>query len=174
MAANGMSLRSGRIVGLPPAPPAPPAAPPVVPAALNTLIGLPQVLRTAILQAVFQGQPRMDLEGLLRPGDLASLCSAGNHQLKYEATEAFFTVGRFEITVLTSMEDATWMRLNINYGQPGAYYSIPHYTLQQFRARVRRAQLLVPSQASLSWGRSTYFRMSVFISPTYSTIITGI
>ena len=171
MAASGLRLRSGRVLGLaPPPPPPPPPAPippgPVPPGvpALNTLTGLPLVLRQMILQAMFQGQPRMNLEDLGRPRDLGSLCLV-NQQLKAEATEAFFRVSSFEVEVLTSIEDAFVLHQYINWGQPPQVLApppLPWMTLQAFRARVARAQLLRPSRRSQSWGNNGVVRMSVF------------
>lgn len=166
-----MRLRSGRTLGLaPPAPPPPP--PPPIPAgplppgipALNTLTGLPLVIRMTILEAVFQGQPRMDLEDLLRPRDLGSLCLV-NRQLKAEATEAFFTVSSFEVTILTAMQDIFLWYRQVNFGQHASFGPFL-WTLQEYRRRVARAQPLLPSRASQSWGAASYTRMSVFISPT--------
>lgn len=113
----------------------------------------------AILQAVFQGQPRANLEGLLRPRDLGSLCLV-NRQMKVEATEAYFRVTPFEITVLTAMQDVLFLEGAVDWGQQqvaGPYL----YTLQEYRRLVARAQLLWPSRASPSWGMATYFRMLV-------------
>ncbi|KAL2277617.1 hypothetical protein FJTKL_15362 [Diaporthe vaccinii] len=164
MAARGMRLRSGRVLGLAPPPPPPPPPAPIPPGplppgipALNTLIGLPQALRMTILQAVFQGQPRTNLEDFLRPRDLGSLCLV-NRQMKVEATEAYFRVTPFEITVLTAMQDVLFLEGAVDWGQQqvaGPYL----YTLQEYRRLVARAQLLWPSRASPSWGMATYFRM---------------
>lgn len=167
-----MQLRSGRVVGLapPPGPALPPAAipagplPPGLPA-LNTLIGLPLVLRTSILEGVFQGQPRMDLEDLLRPRDLGSLCLV-NRQLKVEATDAFFRVSSFEVTVLTAMQDIWMWYEDIDWGQQPP---LPRFwTLQEFRRHVARAQPLLASRASPSWGRAVFYRALVSISPMRS------
>lgn len=163
MAANGMQLRSGRVLGLapPPPPPIPPAPipagplPPGLPA-LNTLMGFPLVIRMLILEAVFQGQPRMDLEDLLRPPDLGSLCLV-SRQLKAEATEAFFRASSFEVTVLTAMQEAQFWRTRVNWGQPSPALFL--YTIQEFRRRIARAQPLLPSRRSPSWGMATYYRM---------------
>jgi hypothetical protein len=167
-----MGLRSGRVLGVapippvpqPPAPPPPPIPPGPVPPgvpALNVLIGLPLHIRQNVLQWVFRGLPRMNLENLNRPRDLGNLCLV-NRQLKFEATEAFFTACSFEVTVLTSVECADFMFRVISWGQqapPGAPPFL--YTLEQFRARVRHAQMLSPVGRSLSWGMNSTTRMSV-------------
>lgn len=169
MASRRMRLRSGRIVGLPPPrPPVPPAPPPLIPPgppAPNTLMGLPLPIRQAVLQAVFQGQPRMDLEDLLRPQDLGSLCLV-NHQVKAEAEEAFFAVSSFEVTILTSVEDTWVLHQHINWGQTFSVPSVYPWamSLEEFRHRVARAQLLWPSQRSSTWGRNAVIRTLVFIS----------
>lgn len=163
MAAHGMLLRSGRTLGLaPPPPPPPPLAPipggPLPPGlpAPNTLMGAPLVIRMTILEAVFQGLPRMDLEDLLRPRDLGSLCLV-SPQMKAEATEAFFRACSFEITVLTAMQEAQFWRTRVNWGQPSPAPFL--YTIHEFRRRIARAQPLLPSRESPSWGMATYFRM---------------
>lgn len=102
----------------------------------------------AILQAVFQGQPRTNLEGLLRPRDLGSLCLV-NRQMIVEATEAYFRVTPFEVTVLTAMQDVLFLEGAVDWGQQqvaGPYL----YTLQEYRRIVARAQPLWPSRASPS------------------------
>lgn len=109
----------------------------------------------------------MNLEHLFRPQDLGNLCLV-NQQLKLEATEAFFTVCSFEVTILTSVESADFIGRFVNWGQPPPQL-IPGvgpavgflYTLQDFRERVARAQLLSPSGRSLSWGNNSTMRMSV-------------
>lgn len=167
MAANGMMLRSGRVLGAAPPPP-PPAAippgqlPPGLPA-FNTLMGLPPAVRMTILETVFQGQPRMDLEDLLRPRDLASFCLV-NQQLKAEATEAYFRVSLFDVTVLTSVHDVQFLRTSVNWGQPPTPNRPFLYTFQEFRRLVARAQPLSPSRASRSWGRASVLRVSVLVS----------
>lgn len=169
MASRRMRLRSGRLVGLPPPPPPAPAAPPPPippgPPAQNTLMGLPLPVRQAVLQAVFQGQPRMDLEDLLRPQDLGNLCLV-NHQLKAEAEEAFFAVSSFEVTILTSIEDAWIVQENIDWGQQFTVQPAHPWnmTLQEYRYRVARAQRVWPSQRSVSWGRNAVIRVLVFTS----------
>lgn len=166
-----MRLRSGRQIGVGPRPPPPPPPPPIPPGpvppgvpALNTLIGLPLVLRQMILHAVFQGQPRMELEDLSRPWELGCLCLV-NQQLKVEATEAFFTVSSFEVTILTGIEDAFFvMHQQINWGQsPRVMNQAPWMTLQAYRRRVARAQLLRPSRRSLSWGDEGIARVLVLM-----------
>lgn len=106
----------------------------------------------------------MDLEDLLRPRDLGSLCLV-NRQLKAEATEAFFTVSSFEVTILTAMQDIFLWYRQVNFGQHASFGPFL-WTLQEYRRRVARAQPLLPSRASQSWGAASYTRMSVFISPT--------
>lgn len=116
-----------------------------------------------ILEAVFQGQPRVDLERLHRPWDLGNLCLV-NRQMKVEATEAYFRVTPFEIKVLTAMQDVLFLQTAVNWGQPPPPLGGPYFfTLQEYRRHVRRAQPLWPSRASPSWGMSTYYRMSVSI-----------
>lgn len=173
MAAHGMSLRSGRVLGLAPPPPPPPPPPPIPPGpappglpALNTLTGLPPVIRMAILNALFQGQPRMNLEDLLRPPDLGNLCLV-NRQLKDEATEAFFRASQFEIRVPAAWANVYWMHKGMDWGQPPTVGPFV-FNLAEFRRRVARAQLLSPSRRSQSWGQNSIYRMSVSaLSPSY-------
>lgn len=165
-----MRLRSGRVLGLAPPPPQPPPPAPIPPGplppgipALNTLVGLPQVIRMAIIQGVFQGRPRTNLENHLRPWDLGNLCLV-NSQFKAEATEAYFTVGTFEITILTAMQDVDTLHDMVDWGQPQQPEVQFIYTLREWRQAVRRAQLLWPSRRSRSRGAASYFRMSVSMS----------
>lgn len=108
----------------------------------------------------------MDLEDLRRPRDLGSLCLV-NRQLKVEATEAFFTVSSFEVTILTAMQDIYLFYYGVNWGQ---HVSLGPFlwTFQEYRRRVARAQPLLPSRASLSWGIASFFRLSVSTSSTRS------
>lgn len=120
------------------------------------------MIRMAILDAVFQGQPRRNLEDLLRPPDLGNLCLV-NRQLKDEATEAFFRAGQFEIKVLASWFQTPAMHAVVNWGQQP---TVPFMmTLQELRRRVARARLLYPSLRSNSWGFTTVFRVLVSTSP---------
>lgn len=177
MAAHGMSLRSGRILGLA-APPPPPPPPPPIPAgppppglpAPNTFTGLPPMIRMAILNALFQGRPRMNLEDLRRPPDLGNLCLV-NRQLKDEATEAFFRASQFEIKVLAAWDNVWALHVGVNWGQHPAVAPI-NPSLAEFRRRVARAQLLSPSRRSRSWGSNSVYRTLVS-SPSFLFGATG-
>lgn len=173
MSFHGMRLRNGRVIGLaPPGPAAPPlpippgAAPPGIPAP-NTLQGLPRALRMAIFQALFQGQPRVDVEGHLRPVALESLCSVGSRMIADEATEAYLRVTPFQVRIVSSFPDFSFYNRLINWGQAQAPPSLPPfwgqfmYTIAEFRERVRNARVLIPSQRSYSYGAQARFRMSV-------------
>lgn len=125
----------------------------------------------AILQGVFQGLPRTNLENHLRPWDLGNLCLV-NSQFKAEATEAYFTVGTFEVTILTAMQDVEVLHQMVDWGQPLPPGNPAVYTLREWRQTVRRAQLLWPSRRSRSWGAASYFRMSVPMSvPCLSHVV---
>lgn len=171
-----MELRSGRVLGYaPPPPPLPPppavAIPPapippgpVLPApAPNTLLGLPRPLRMAILDALFQGQPRAQIERHLRPDALSRLCLV-NRMIKDEATEAYLRATPFQVTILSAFPDADFYHTWVNWGQgpppvvwPGRYL----HTINDFRRRVRQAQVLLPSARSLTYGDQSRIRMSV-------------
>ncbi|KAL1858837.1 hypothetical protein Daus18300_009835 [Diaporthe australafricana] len=169
MAANGMVLRSGRVVGAPFPPPPPPPVPPPPPAGPLPLglpmpfwlMGLPRNIREVILQSLFQGLPRVDLGGHQRPPILGSLCLA-SRTLKAEATEAYLRARPFSVTVLTAIQDHLFPLMRVNYGQNipvgpmGANYQ---YTWPQFRSAVRRAQQLYPYQMNPSWGWHSYVRI---------------
>lgn len=173
-----MSLRSGRVLGVAPPPPPPPPPPPIPPGplppglpALNTLLGLPQALRMAILEAVFRGGPRYQLEGLRRPYQLTTLCLT-NRMLRVEATEAYLRVTPFRVTIISAFPDFDWYLNSINWGQPLPTVGPPPvftHTLADFRRRVRNAQILRPSRRSVTWGAQSRIRMSVHSPISNST-----
>lgn len=170
MSTGGLRLRSGRVIGLAPPPPPPPPPPPIPPGpvppgvlALNTFIGLPRTIRMAIVEALFQGQPRVQVEGHTRPAALLQLCLV-NRMINAEATEAYVRMTPFRVTILSAFPDFDFYYRLIDWGQgqpPPVLAGQFVYTLAEFRRRVRRAQLLHPSQRSQSFRAQGRIRMSV-------------
>lgn len=167
-------LPPGRRGRSPPSPPRDPAIgfPPVqhppalvlpVPPPPNSLLGLPRPLRMAILDNLFQGQERVQVERHVRPSALARLCRV-NRMLKDEATEAYLRATPFQVTILSAFPDFDFYHTWVNRGQgpppaapPGKYL----YTMNNFRQRVADAQLLIPSLRSYTFGNQGRIRMSV-------------
>lgn len=117
----------------------------------------------AILEAVFSGQPTDQLEGLVQPYTLRCLRRM-NRMLRFEALKAYLRVTPFRVTIVSAYPDFDWYHRSINYGQPapaGAPAPVYTHTLAAFRQMVRRAQILVPSRRSVSWGAQGRIRMSV-------------
>lgn len=174
-----LRLRSGRLllrprpppivapaVVAPPLPgPLPPANPP--PAAL---LALPVAIRMQIFRYLFQGLPMMNVENLSRPPDLQMIFQLGNAALYDEAEEAFLSVCRFAVWVTTGIEQAYHLNRYVDHGQnpavPGLVPPAQRWgTMQQIRQRVARARVLSASLRSQSWGRNSYYRVSVFTFP---------
>lgn len=166
-----MVLRSGRVVGArwpppppPPVPPMPPQGP--LPGGLPRpfwLMGLPRNIREVILQALFQGLPRVDLGSHQRPPILMNLCLT-SHMLNAEATEAYLRERPFSVMILTAVQDRMFPLTRVNYGQNlppglGPMAANYQYTWPQFRSAVRRAQQLSPYRRNPSWGWQSYVRM---------------
>lgn len=170
MSAGGLRLRSGRVIGLAPPPPPPLPPPPIPPGpvppgvpALNTFIGLPRMIRMAIFESLFQGQPRVQFERHARPDILLHLCLV-NRMINAEATEAYLRMKPFQVTIVSAFPDFDFYYRLIDWGQGQPLPVLAGqfvYTLAEFRRRVRRAQLLNPARRSFSWGQSGRFRMSV-------------
>lgn len=117
----------------------------------------------AILEALFQGQPRVQVEGHTRPADLLQLCLV-NHMINAEATEAYLRMTPFRVIVLSAFPDFDFYYRLIDWGQgqpPPVLAGQFAYTIADFRRRVRRAQLLHPSRRSQTFGAQGRIRMSV-------------
>lgn len=176
MSRSSMRLRSGRViesappppppapvVAVPPVPVAPAPIPPGPPPAPGTLLGLPRPLRMAILDAIFQGQPRVQIERIVRPEALTRLCLV-NHMLKDEATEAYLRAASFQVTILSAFPDFDFYHNWVNRGQGPPPAVIPGrfmHTIEDFRQRVGRADTLLPSARTLTWGDQSRIRMLV-------------